>query len=196
MKIVSTLSAGQEFGAAEIAGLGLSFMAVVLTVVTVVATAVVVFLGIRYSSHLKEIEDERKSLAESNRLLQEAVKRNEAQAQQSLIGFEITFAGQISQRILHKLERVEGQYKNSAAFQKQIEKAQSELEARYIELEILIGGPDQNRTNLRYLCEKIGDRYTLQYVEKMISLYKLTEKDLEDLYDAKAILKSRLNISS
>lgn len=182
------------FSVPDIVGLGLGFMAVVLSLIALAAAVIIFFLGIRHSRHLEEIEEARRELLNSGASLRKDIDKNAALLREVHLGFGA----------INSLLTLQSQHRLILGTQiadiKFAERANSELrilekrmKARELELQIMVNEGRKCRASLLGLAQTYGDHQTTEFLGEYASILETRGTDAQKFYEARGRTEARIS---
>jgi len=181
------------FSIPDIVGLGLGFMAAVLSLIALAAAVIIFFLGVRHSRHLKEIEEARRELLSSTAALRDDIDRNAALLREVHLGFSavnslITLQSQ--HRLISELDVTDQSLKERA--QKELKSLEARMKARELELQIIVSEGQKCRASLLGLSQTFGDHQTTEFLREYASILEARGVDAQAFYETRGGTQARL----
>lgn len=182
-----------DFTIADIVGLGIGFMSAALTLVGLAAAVIIFFLGVRHSRHLSEVEIARRDLVESTRSLKLDVERSASLLQEVHLGFEVlrsvaTINSQL--RMLSKSNVSDD--KEIIRLNTEITKLRQKIQARDIELQILVSGGQRCNASLIGLSQTFGDHHSVEFLATYAGIIEARGGKANHIHSAKWVTEARL----
>ena len=177
----------------DVLGLGLGFMAIVLTLVALAASVVIFFLGTRHSRHLAEIEKERRELMELNEGIKKDVLNNSYLLKEVHLAFGIILLLINLKSQERKVQSVQHNLINQISRESELSNIRDSIKARELELHILANEGLRCRASMQGLAYTFGDRYTIDFFRKYAPILESRGEDSRDIYEALGLMQGRLS---
>lgn len=181
------------FSIPDIVGLGLGFMAAVLSLIALAAAVVIFFLGIRHSRHLREIEEARRELLLMNDQIRVDIDRNAALLQEVHLGFGAVnslLTLQSQHRVIAGLAVTDDDQK--ARVEIELESLENRIKARELEMKILVNEGQRCSASLLGLSQTFGDHETIEFLKNYASILQARGIKNHDYHETRGATLARL----
>ena len=181
------------FSIPDIVGLGLGFMAAVLSLIALAAAVIIFFLGIRHSRHLREIEEARRELLSANAQIRADIDRNAALLREVHLGFGAVnslLTLQSQHRLITGLVVTDEERKARA--ETELKSLESRMKARELELNIIVNEGQRCRASLLGLSQTFGDHETTEFLKNYASILQARGMGAEEFYETRGGTLARL----
>lgn len=181
------------FSIPDIVGLGLGFMAAVLSLIALAAAVIIFFLGIRHSRHLREIEEARRELLAVNAEIRDDIDKNAALLQEVHIGFGAVnslLTLQSQHRLIVGLEAIDDE--QDIRINTEIRSLENRMKARELELKIIVNGGKKCRASLLGLSQTFGDHETTNFLKNYAPILQARGIEAQEFYEARGGTLARL----
>lgn len=181
------------FSIPDIVGLGLGFMAAVLSLIALAAAVIIFFLGIRHSRHLREIEEARRELLSVNAQIRADIDRNAALLREVHLGFGTVnslLTLQSQHRVIAELAVTDNEQK--ARVETELKSLENRIKARELELKILVNEGQRCRASLLGLSQTFGDHETTEFLKSYASILQARGIEDQDFHETRGGTMARL----
>ncbi|QFT28878.1 hypothetical protein FIV00_00115 [Labrenzia sp. THAF82] len=181
------------FSIPDIVGLGLGFMAAVLSLIALSAAVIIFFLGVRHSRHLKEIEIARRELLDSTVAIREDIDRNSALLKEVHLGFNTInslLTLQSQHRLIAGLEDTDEQLGVRAATE--LKNLENRMKARELELQIIVSEGQRCRASLLGLSQTFGDHQTIEFLRAYALILEARGVEAHQFHETRGGTSARL----